>query len=152
MAQPNGGTLTVDGEQLARSVVMRVVVKRTGRLRFRRWLMLRALEFARWAGPADIRLSIDDHGELVLLTCPFCGHHDAEQLPEKGVWYPRCGYCGWQYMVRDMQVVEGQTSDRTAADRPLRKDCSPGCHCGFVEPYGFVPEAGCPIHDPDNAA
>ncbi len=21
------------------------------------------------------------------------------------------------------------------------------CECGFQEPYGFVPEAGCPIHD-----
>jgi len=21
--------------------------------------------------------------------------------------------------------------------------------CGYVEPYGFVPECGCPIHDPE---
>jgi len=21
--------------------------------------------------------------------------------------------------------------------------------CGYVEPYGFVPEAGCPVHDAD---
>ena len=21
------------------------------------------------------------------------------------------------------------------------------CACGFAEPYGYVPEAGCPIHD-----
>jgi hypothetical protein len=24
-------------------------------------------------------------------------------------------------------------------------DC--GCDCGFDDPYGFVPSAGCPIHD-----
>jgi hypothetical protein len=23
--------------------------------------------------------------------------------------------------------------------------------CGYEEPYGFVPECGCPIHDPDDA-
>ena len=22
--------------------------------------------------------------------------------------------------------------------------------CGYVEPYGFVPEAGCPVHDHDS--
>lgn len=22
--------------------------------------------------------------------------------------------------------------------------------CGYVEPYGFVPECGCPVHDPDS--
>ena len=27
----------------------------------------------------------------------------------------------------------------------LTGDC--GCACGWVYPYGFVPEAGCPIHD-----
>lgn len=26
-------------------------------------------------------------------------------------------------------------------------DCD--CACGFVSPYGFVPEAGCPVHDPE---
>ena len=27
-----------------------------------------------------------------------------------------------------------------------------GCKngCGYVEPYGFVPECGCPVHDPDD--
>lgn len=24
-----------------------------------------------------------------------------------------------------------------------------GRSCGYVEPYGFVPECGCPIHDPN---
>ena len=138
MADVNGGTLTLDGERLARNVTMRVVVKRTGRLRLRRWLMLRALEFARWVGPARVILSVDDHGEPVLLTCPFCGRQNAEQLPEKGIWYPRCGHCGRQYMVRDAQVV-----------KPEEEPCR--CECHRVEPYGFVPEAGCPVHDPDNA-
>ena len=27
----------------------------------------------------------------------------------------------------------------------LTSNC--GCACGYVEPYGFVPEAECPIHD-----
>jgi hypothetical protein len=25
-----------------------------------------------------------------------------------------------------------------------------GCACGDVEPYGFVPEDGCPVHDADD--
>lgn len=28
----------------------------------------------------------------------------------------------------------------------LTGDCGHG-GCGYMEPYGFVPEAGCPIHD-----
>jgi len=28
----------------------------------------------------------------------------------------------------------------------LTGDCGMG-GCGYMEPYGFVPEAGCPIHD-----
>jgi len=24
-----------------------------------------------------------------------------------------------------------------------------GNHCGYAHPFGFVPEAGCPIHDRD---
>lgn len=27
----------------------------------------------------------------------------------------------------------------------LKNDC--GYNCGYTEQYGFVPEAGCPIHD-----
>jgi hypothetical protein len=27
--------------------------------------------------------------------------------------------------------------------------CSAGNACYFVQPYGWVPECGCPIHDPD---
>jgi hypothetical protein len=33
-----------------------------------------------------------------------------------------------------------------AAFAPINSDC--GYVCGFEEPYGFVPEDGCPIHDP----
>jgi hypothetical protein len=28
--------------------------------------------------------------------------------------------------------------------------CEAGYACGDVDPYGFVPECGCPIHDPDD--
>ena len=28
-------------------------------------------------------------------------------------------------------------------------DTGCGCGCGLVEPFGFVPEAGCPVHDPE---
>lgn len=31
--------------------------------------------------------------------------------------------------------------------KPGELDCSYAC--GYVEPYGWVPEAGCPIHDPE---
>jgi len=34
--------------------------------------------------------------------------------------------------------------------RCLLKMCNPDCGyaCGYASPYGFVPEDGCPVHDP----
>jgi len=31
--------------------------------------------------------------------------------------------------------------------RELLFPCKCGYSCGYTYPYGFVPEAGCPIHD-----
>lgn len=28
--------------------------------------------------------------------------------------------------------------------------CAAGLECNFTEPYGWVPEAGCPVHDPES--
>lgn len=29
----------------------------------------------------------------------------------------------------------------------LHREAKDGMHCEWVAPYGFVPEAGCPVHD-----
>lgn len=39
----------------------------------------------------------------------------------------------------------GKPEDRPVFDTPC------GYACGYVEPYGFVPECGCPVHDPEDA-
>lgn len=47
------------------------------------------------------------------------------------IWNYRITWFLWRLMVRIRYALTG--------------DC--GCVCGYIEPYGFVPEAECPIHD-----
>jgi len=35
----------------------------------------------------------------------------------------------------------------TAVLRQSLGDCA--CECHYTEPYGWVPECGCPVHDPE---
>lgn len=81
--------------------------------------------------PFSLRV-VDGDEKACLLYCPYCGHGNAYTLPD-GVMWPRCKYCGRQFMVRNWEVVK----DPPACDY----------ECGYCEPFGFVPEDGCPIHD-----
>jgi hypothetical protein len=49
------------------------------------------------------------------------------------IWQFRTVWFVWRLWVRLRYALTG--------------DC--GCACGITEPYGFVPEAGCPVHDSD---
>lgn len=52
-------------------------------------------------------------------------------------------------LARDNQQTTGDKHDFVVTLEQLEKilmEACP-CECGFQEPYGFVPEAGCPVHD-----
>jgi len=50
---------------------------------------------------------------------------------QRTIWRFRIVWILWRLWVRLRYALTG--------------DC--GCACGYTEPYGFVPEADCPIHD-----
>lgn len=89
------------------------------------------LRFAKIVSPFDLRIIESDEKPL-LLYCPYCGRDNAKRLGD-GIWYPRCNHCGQQFMVRNYEVVKDP------------EPCENECH--YCKPYGFVPEAGCPVHD-----
>ena len=52
-------------------------------------------------------------------------------VEQRTIWRFRVVWFCWKLWVRLRYALTG--------------NC--GCACGHVEPYGFVPEAECPIHD-----
>lgn len=52
-------------------------------------------------------------------------------VERRTIWRFRVRWLVWRLWVRLRYAVMA--------------DC--GLACGYVEPYGFVPEGGCPIHD-----
>jgi hypothetical protein len=53
---------------------------------------------------------------------------------------------GWWMAVGNTRESAVNSVIKRYEDDPL--DC--GHVCDHVEPYGFVPEAGCPVHDPES--
>lgn len=94
---------------------------------FNLWAMV-----GRVISPFNLRL-VESDEKALLLYCPYCGRESAHTLPD-GVMWPRCKWCGRQFMVRNYEVVKDPPS------------CDNECH--YCEPYGFVPEEACPVHDP----
>ena len=76
--------------------------------------------------------------------CPRCrGVFEGKTPSKPGLLVVRCPDCGYQSLV-------GGSEDKWYTINPdrLQDDvelCSYGCH--YEEPYGFVPMAGCPVHD-----
>ena len=68
--------------------------------------------------------------------CPHCGRRVAWGAPRGSLAIAKCRHCQRQFPACDGQVVEPGPCDHA---------------CRYVEPFGFVPEAGCPIHDLVNA-
>ena len=66
------------------------------------------------------------------LDCPSCGQRVTWTADAGSLAIVKCQHCHCQFPARDGQVVDPGPCDFA---------------CGYVEPYGFVPEAGCPVHD-----
>ena len=64
--------------------------------------------------------------------CPHCDQLIAWQANADSLAIVKCPGCHRQFPARDGQVVDPGPCEFA---------------CGYAEPYGFVPEAGCPVHD-----
>lgn len=64
----------------------------------------------------------------------------------------KCVICGVSMKVGATMVFSKNKMTVCHSHQNYRKDTTPGSHncefsCCFTEPFGFVPEDGCPIHD-----
>lgn len=57
-------------------------------------------------------------------------------------------YDCWRLTERNEQIV-GKNNDKYITLEQLNDILKQACpaNCGFDETFGFVPEAGCPVHD-----
>lgn len=128
-------TIDLDARELAREIVVRVthIGEFTWRARVALWL----LKLAQAIAPFQIEM-FEHIGEPCLLYCPYCGLEFATYIIlERETDTKLCLHCGRQCFI----VGDGGEAKVVRHPEP----CDFGC--GFTEPYGFVPEAGCPIHD-----
>jgi len=66
--------------------------------------------------------------------CPFCGLNIVF-LVEGGTGDVRCPHCRCQTVLVNSRIIHDLPCDFIG--------------CGIADPFGFVPECGCPIHDTD---
>jgi len=130
---------TIDVGDMAKKVIVTIRIRRP---RHFVWRMHVAIWLIKVAGViSPIRIIVDQWiDEPWLYHCPSCGRefNDYKPKAENG-WYftVSCPHCHKQHMA---QIQDDQAQIVKAI--PL---CDHGCE--YVEPYGFVPGAGCPIHD-----
>ena len=84
--------------------------------------------------------------EPVVILCPWCGH----RLITRGSVRPlvtvlKCTGCKRQVLVGGTVKYPWAINPARLTEKGHRALCPYDCH--FAEPYGFVPMAGCPIHD-----
>jgi len=121
----------LDINEMAGNIRIEIVVSGMPKFRLKLWLFGLFVWLARLFSPFDLQV-VEEEGEPALLFCPYCGRENVERVMP-GPDYFQCHHCRCQYMVLDGKVQ--------ASPRP----CDYGC--GFEEPFGYVPEAGCPVHD-----
>jgi len=85
-------------------------------------------------------MAIEVVERTLTLACPECGQVNTVGVQPRPVYSVLCGGCRQQFMVRGAEVW------------PRPEDTPCDFECGDVDPFGFVPEAGCPVHDGDDGA
>lgn len=132
--------INIDTKSLSASTIITVRLNRYRQWRLRLWIAYNLMWLASKIAWADIKIEFIDKDEPWLYYCPRCGK---DMCDGKDALWVRCPHCNYQSFVT--QTHEGPR----LLDPSLIEDgmelCSWGCH--YMEPYGFVPMAGCPIHD-----
>jgi len=127
--------ITADLNYVARDVKVEVRLRMVGmaRFRLRLALMTAILKLAAWISPFDMRV-FTDIAEPFLFYCPFCHREINCQVVMARAESVICSHCGKQSVVKLGDLIH---------DEP----CPGDYECGIAEPFGFVPEDGCPVHD-----
>lgn len=112
-------------------------IKHVGWWRWRLKLSMWLTTLAYWIGR-------NKSAERWIYYCQHCGLKFASTKPDKpGVLVLTCPYCNYQSLVGGSEGGWYTINPEILQDGV--KFCRHGCH--YQEPYGFVPMAGCPIHD-----
>ena len=128
----------IDAIDLAKEMVITVRIKNIARFTFRCWLVKLLVILADFIAPFSIVFD-EDTWEPWLAYCPYCARDFATRKPRANIerhFLVHCHHCDRQCLAR---VTGG------IAEIMIDTECDYGCH--FTEPYGFVPQADCPIHD-----
>ena len=133
-----------DAIDLAKRITVEVKFKHLTRWRWRMTLACWLMSLASWLGCfGKIVFFGETEGEPWLYYCPHCKRDFNGVKPDKPlVMVVTCPHCGYQ------SLVGGSAEEPRIVDPdqlPNGIVCSYGCH--YEEPYGFVPMAGCPVHD-----
>ena len=101
------------------------------------------VRLASFISPIDVVI-LEDGRRPWVFCCPFCERRsNGHTSNARGLFIVSCHYCRRQLLAMD------------AGEEPYivhAEDFNPVCgnHCEYTEPFGFVPEAGCPRHDPED--
>ena len=125
--------VTVDLNHVAKDVKVEVRIRLLGKAKFRlrMALMTWILKLAALVSPFDMRVCTDVT-EPILFYCPFCGRGVVGRVIMHRAESVTCEHCGRQSVVKRGKLIHDEPCDY---------------ECGVAEPYGFVPEADCPVHD-----
>lgn len=136
----------IDMKDIAGKFTLDVKVHRVNQWAWRVKLAILLCQLAAWIAWLD--WSITSSENLWPYKCSRCGFGVAgkKPLPTDGIAPPdefaiNCNHCGYQFLAI-WGVKEGHP-----IEAPEDYELSCGYECGFNDYYGFVPEAGCPIHD-----
>jgi len=129
----------LSADELGRQTTVEVTIvgvrRFAWRLRLTRWL----LRLASLVSPVDMCVS-RQVGRPWLYYCPFCKtDFNGFYIPGAREYSVHCPHCGQQSLASadSTQAWTVKPGDETSC----------GYECGYVKPYGFVPEGGCPVHD-----
>lgn len=123
-----------------KKVTLQVRLKRSTEYYWRVRLALLLCRLASKIAQFSFELIIEKPLSPWLYYCKRCGRDIAGYKPDFAQYLVvGCPYCYYQSLVigdeGSFTYIEPETLDMYV------------CECHFAEPYGFVPEADCPIHD-----
>lgn len=130
--------IKVSAKDVAKRMTLSIEVKGLATWKWQVWIAMRIIEFGAWL--AWLNVSFEDFRKPRIYYCKNCRKDFAGVSPNTGEdLIVCCSHCHYQYLVR--QGMDGE------ARYVWPNEITCGYECDFEEPYGFVPEAGCPVHD-----
>lgn len=128
-------SFAINANELAAQI--HISVTHVGEFTWRTKLATLFLRLARIAAPLVIDIS-ESIGQPWLYYCPYCGHDfNNYYVPGRDHMTVLCPHCNRQSFV----LIDEHGAHTVKEPAP----CDFGC--GYTEPFGFVPEADCPVHD-----